>query len=106
MSSPCLILAASLLIAGARVEGSRPVAIATARYGDKLLCSSNYAEQSEVPFPRVAPRDACGEHMHLHTYTATFKSLPCCSAIVTQRLIDESSPKLKGCPCPNYSSGM
>ena len=40
--------------AGARVEGSRPATCATERYGDKLLCSSNYAEQSEISFPRVA----------------------------------------------------
>ena len=50
------------MIVGARVEGSRPVVTASERYGDELLCSSNYAEQSAIPFPGATSRDTCCEH--------------------------------------------
>ena len=56
------------MIVGARVEGSRPVVTASERYGDELLCSSNYAEQSAVPFPGATSRDTCGEHYTTHTH--------------------------------------
>ena len=37
-------LSIPLLVVGARMEGSRPVVTASERYGDELLCSTDYAE--------------------------------------------------------------
>lgn len=46
---------------GPRLEECRSATAATARYGDELLRRTNYAEQSEISFPRAASRNTRGK---------------------------------------------